>query len=79
MSKRNGGGVIRVLLAAASAVRRAGLEALIRNAPALKLVGSLQGTLNLAQHVRDLQPDVILLDLETEQAYHEYENILQGF
>ncbi len=67
MSKRNGGSVIRVLVAAASAVRRAGLEALIRNTPALKLVGSLQSTRNLALHVRDLQPDVILLDLETAQ------------
>jgi DNA-binding NarL/FixJ family response regulator len=67
MSKRNGGSVIRVLLAAASAVRRAGLEALIRNAASLKLVGSLQTPSNLAQHARDLQPDVILLDADSTQ------------
>jgi NarL family two-component system response regulator YdfI len=67
MSKRNGGSVIRVLLAAASAVRRAGLETLIRNAAALKLAGSLQSTRNLAQHIRDLEPDVVLLDAEPGQ------------
>jgi NarL family two-component system response regulator YdfI len=67
MSKRNGGSVIRVLLAAASAVRRAGLETLIRNTASLKLVGSLHSTLNLAQHVRDLEPDVILLDAAPAQ------------
>ncbi len=68
MSRRNGGSVIRVLVAAASSVRRAGLETLIRNTSALKLVGSLQSTRNLAQHVRDLQPDVILIDAEPSQA-----------
>lgn len=67
MSKRNGGSVIRVLVAAASAVRRAGLEALIRDTPVLKLVGSLQGTRNLAHHIRDLQPDVILIDAEVDK------------
>ena len=64
MSKRNGGGTIRVLLAAASAVRRAGLEALIRQTASLKLAGSLENTLHLQQHVRDLEPDVILLDAD---------------
>jgi DNA-binding NarL/FixJ family response regulator len=67
MSKRNGGSVIRVLLAAASAVRRAGLETLIRNTDSLKLIGSLQSPRNLVQHVRDLEPDVILLDADSAQ------------
>ena len=53
-----------MLLAAASAVRRAGLEALIKNAPLLKLAGSLQTPLAAAQYASQLQPDVILLDLE---------------
>jgi DNA-binding NarL/FixJ family response regulator len=53
-----------VLLAAASTVRRAGLEALIRKASIVQLVGSLQGTLAVAQHAQQLQPDVVLLDLE---------------
>ncbi|HKS73793.1 MAG TPA: response regulator transcription factor [Terriglobales bacterium] len=64
MTKRNGGSSIRVLLAAASAVRRAGLEALIKNAPSLELAGSLESTRHLQQHVRDLAPDIVLLDLE---------------
>jgi|ERR1700733_9353296 NarL family two-component system response regulator YdfI len=71
MSKRNGGSVIRVLLAAASGVRRAGLETVIRNASALKLAGSLQGTRNLVQHVRDLEPDVILIDADRSQGLDE--------
>jgi NarL family two-component system response regulator YdfI len=66
MTKRNGGRAISVLLAAASTVRRAGLEALIKNAPLLKLAGSLQGTVAVAQYVAQLHPDVILLDLENE-------------
>ncbi len=68
MSKRNGGSGIRVLLAAASGVRRAGLETLVRNTAALTLVGSLQSTRSLVQHVRDLDPDVILLDAEPVQS-----------
>ena len=61
--RQNGGSVIRVVLAAASAVRRAGLEAMIANATSLKLVGSFQGTRTIAPHLADLQPDVIVLDL----------------
>src|SRR5713226_4584352 len=64
MTKKDGGRAVRVLLAAASAVRRAGLETLVKNSPALKLVGSLQGIRTIAQRVVELQPDVVLLDLE---------------
>ena len=53
-----------MLLAAASAVRRAGLEALIRKTSTVQLVGSLHGTLAVTQHAQQLQPDVVLLDLE---------------
>jgi NarL family two-component system response regulator YdfI len=66
MTKRNGDGVIRVLLAAASTVRRAGLEALLKQAPSVKLAGSLHGPPALAQYAAQLQPDVVLLDLESE-------------
>jgi NarL family two-component system response regulator YdfI len=66
MTKSNGGGVIRVLLAAASTVRRAGLEALLKQAPSVKLAGSLHGPPALAQYAAQLQPDVVLLDLESE-------------
>jgi NarL family two-component system response regulator YdfI len=66
MTKRNGGSVIRVLLAAASSVRRAGLETLVKKAPLLRLAGSLQGTLAVAQYAVQLHPDVVLVDLENE-------------
>src|SRR2546422_4615040 len=68
MTKRDGGRAVRVLLAAAAAVRRAGLETLVKNSPSLKLVGSLQGIRTIAQRVVELQPDVVLLDLEPEDS-----------
>jgi DNA-binding NarL/FixJ family response regulator len=71
MTKRNGGRVIRVLLAAASAVRRAGLEALVQKAPLLQLAGSLHSALAVAQYAAQLQPDVVLLDLESESPARE--------
>lgn len=40
ISSKNGSGLIRVLVAASSAIRRAGLEAAVKAAPRLKLVGS---------------------------------------
>jgi two-component system, NarL family, response regulator YdfI len=66
MTKRNGGRVIRVMLAAASTVRRAGLEALLKKAPLLELAGSLHSPVAVAHYVAQLQPDVLLLDLENE-------------
>jgi DNA-binding NarL/FixJ family response regulator len=66
MTKRNGGRVIRVLLAAASAVRHAGLEALLNKAPSLELAGSLRSPHAITQYAAQLQPDVVLLDLENE-------------
>jgi two-component system, NarL family, response regulator YdfI len=71
MTKRNGGRVIRVLLAAASTVRRAGLEALVQKAPLLQLAGSLHNALVIAQYAAQLQPDVVLLDLESESPARE--------
>jgi NarL family two-component system response regulator YdfI len=68
MTKKDGGRAVRVLLAAASAVRRAGLETLVKNSPSLKLAGSLQGIRTIAQRVVELQPDVVLLDLEPEDS-----------
>jgi len=66
MAASNGSGLIRVLLASASAVRRAGLEAMIRKSSSFKLVGSLQGTHTTAQRATDLQADVVVADLENE-------------
>jgi len=58
-------------LAAASTVRRAGLEALVKKAPLLQLAGSLHNALAVAQYAAQLQPDVVLLDLENETPTHE--------
>jgi DNA-binding NarL/FixJ family response regulator len=71
MTKRNGGRVIRVLLAAASTVRRAGLETLVKKTPLLKLAGSLHGPPAIAQYAAQLQPDVVLLDFENENRSFE--------
>jgi NarL family two-component system response regulator YdfI len=71
MTKRNGGRVIRVLLAAASAVRRAGLETLVKQAPLLELAGSVHGAPAVTQYAAQLQPDVVLVDLENQDRSHE--------
>lgn len=56
--------MIRVLIAAPSAVVRAGLEALVASSPALHVVGHATGAPALAQAIDDLRPDVVLLELE---------------
>jgi two-component system, NarL family, response regulator YdfI len=59
--------VIRVLIAASSAIIRAGLESLVRSSPALELVGSEAGLVNLEPVVERERPDVVLADLEFPQ------------
>jgi len=56
--------VIRVLIGANSEVVRAGLESLLAMAHAFQVVGSFPIGTALAQF-EDLQPDVVLLDLES--------------
>jgi DNA-binding NarL/FixJ family response regulator len=56
--------VTRVLIASASAVVRAGLEAIIKASPALEVVGSSPGTDSLARYIETTQPDVVLVELE---------------
>jgi two-component system, NarL family, response regulator YdfI len=63
MTKKNGSGEVRVLAAAASAVKRAGLEAIVRSAPRLKLVGTTYPS-GLWAQARAFQPDVIVADLD---------------
>ena len=63
MSTRNGDGVIRVVVAAVSAVRREGLEAIARKNPSLKLVGSLPGLIGFTARLQELQPHVVIVDL----------------
>lgn len=78
MVSKNGGGLIRVLLACASAVRRAGLEAMIKGTPSLKLVGSLQGWRTLAQRAAELRPDAAIVDLEPESPGFPPANLQNG-
>jgi two-component system, NarL family, response regulator YdfI len=59
--------VIRVLIAAASGVIRAGLESLLRSSANLEVVGSAPDLESLASAVEREQPDVVLADLELQQ------------
>jgi two-component system, NarL family, response regulator YdfI len=63
MNARNGDGVIRVVVAALSAVRRSGLEAIVKNNPSFKLVGSLPTIIGFAARIRELQAHVVIADL----------------
>jgi DNA-binding NarL/FixJ family response regulator len=55
---------MRVLIGASSEVVRAGLESLLATAPTFQVVGSFPIGTALAQF-EDLQPDVLILDLES--------------
>jgi len=57
------GGGIRVAVAATSTVRRGRLEGMVRADSSLQLSGSASGLLGLTARVRDLQPDVVVVDL----------------
>lgn len=59
--------MIRVLIAAPSAIIRAGLESLVRASPVLELVASEPGLGNLQSVVDQKQPDVVLADVEFPQ------------
>jgi len=61
-----GGGPIRVLVAAAQPIVRAGLEALVASNPALLVVGTAPGAANgaLDKAIETFRPDVVLLELE---------------
>jgi DNA-binding NarL/FixJ family response regulator len=65
MSKQNGGGGIRVVVAAASAVRRAGLEAIVRSEPDLHLAGSTGAISRLDLLSRNANADVLLVDSDS--------------
>jgi NarL family two-component system response regulator YdfI len=62
MSKRTGGGAIRIAVAATSAVRRAGLESIIRSHTELQLAGSFGTAASLASFARSSELDVIVID-----------------
>jgi DNA-binding NarL/FixJ family response regulator len=65
MSKRNGGGMIRVVVAATSAVRRAGLEAIVRSQPDFQLAASTATIARMAAHAAESDADVVLADADT--------------
>src|SRR2546421_11551056 len=66
MATKNGGGTIRVILASASAVRRAGLELILKQSSSFRLVGAVHSTLMIGQRAAELQPGVILADFDRE-------------
>jgi NarL family two-component system response regulator YdfI len=62
MSKRTGGGAIRIAVAATSAVRRAGLESIIRSHAEFQLAGSFGTVASLAPLARSRDLDVVIID-----------------
>jgi len=62
MAKRTGGGAIRIAVAATSAVRRAGLEGIIRSQAEFQLAGSFGTVASLAPFARSSELDVIVID-----------------
>ena len=65
MSKRNGGGAIRVAVTATSAVRRAGLESIVRSHADFHLAGSFGALARLASFARSTELDVIVIDSDS--------------
>jgi len=62
MSRRTGGGAIRIAVAATSAVRRAGLESIIRSHAEFQLAGSFGTVASLAPLARSRDLDVVIID-----------------
>jgi two-component system, NarL family, response regulator YdfI len=65
MSKRSGGGAIRIAVAATSSVRRAGLESIIRSLPEFQLVGSFGAVASLVSFARSTELDVIVVESDS--------------
>jgi NarL family two-component system response regulator YdfI len=65
MSKRTGGGAIRIAVAATSAVRRAGLESIIRSHAEFHLAGSFGEVASLVSFARSTELDVIVIDTDS--------------
>ncbi|MCG8347700.1 MAG: response regulator transcription factor [Chloroflexales bacterium] len=57
------GGLIRILIVDDHAIVRKGLQTLIASEPKLELIGEAENGVEAVQKARDLQPDVILLDM----------------
>ena len=65
MSRRSGGGGIRIAVTATSAVRRAGLESIIRSHPEFQLAGSFGAVASLVSFARSTELDVIVIDSDS--------------
>ena len=65
MSKRSGGGAIRIAVAATSAVRRAGLEGIVRSHAEFHLAGSFGAMATLVSFARSTELDVIVVDSDS--------------
>jgi two-component system, NarL family, response regulator YdfI len=65
MSKRSGGGAVRIAVAATSAVRRAGLESIIRSHAEFHLAGSFGTVARLMSFARSTEVDVIVIDTDS--------------
>jgi DNA-binding NarL/FixJ family response regulator len=65
MAKGNGGGAIRIAVVATSAVRRAGLESIVRNHADFHLAGSFGAVASLVPFDRNTELDVIVIDSDS--------------
>ena len=65
MSKRNGGGAIRIAVMATSAVRRAKLESIVRSHAEFQLAGSFGAVASLMSFARSTELDVIVIDTDS--------------
>jgi two-component system, NarL family, response regulator YdfI len=65
MSKRNGGGAIRIAVAATSAVCRARLETIIRNQPDFYLAGSFDTVSSIVSFGRNTELDVVVIESDS--------------
>src|SRR5258708_14338227 len=65
MSKRTGGGAIRIAVAATSAVRRAGLESIIRSKAEFHLAGSFGAAASVVSFARSTELDVLVIDTDS--------------
>jgi len=65
MAKGNGGGAIRIAVVATSAVRRAGLESIVRSHADFRLAGSFGSVASLVPFARNTELDVIVIDSDS--------------
>jgi two-component system, NarL family, response regulator YdfI len=65
MSKRNGGGAIRIAVGATSAFRRAELEGIIRRHAEFQLTGSFEAVASLLSFARHSELDIIVIESDS--------------